>query len=173
LRSAEKVTQSLAANISADIVAWLQYYGSLDQLKSQCRDAGDCHHRPHNYDGTCAPASARQSVRIRSCRLFPICKPSDDLSFHLVHRCNQMHALTRASQNTSAMSSSVTFVSPLSTPIHRKTARRVASPIGCHSDMSFLSDQDLLSTKTCREPNDRECKPKSNRKWRSPPSSWR
>jgi hypothetical protein len=38
----------------------LQYYGSLDQLKSQCRDAGDCHHRPHNYDGTCAPASAAE-----------------------------------------------------------------------------------------------------------------
>jgi len=80
-------------------VLLLQGCGSLDQLKNQCRDAGDCHHRPHNYDGTCAPASARQSLRIRSYCLFTICKPSNDLSFHLVHRCNQMHAFTRAWQN--------------------------------------------------------------------------
>ena len=92
-KSAAKAPQSLAANISADVVLLLQYYGSLDQLKNQCRDAGDCHHRPHNYDGTCAPASARQSLRMCSHCLFTICKPSDDLSFHLVHRCNQMHAL--------------------------------------------------------------------------------
>jgi hypothetical protein len=61
-----------------------QYCGSLDQLKNQCRDAGDCHHRPHNYDGTRAPASARQSLRIGSYCLFSIGKPPDDLSFHLV-----------------------------------------------------------------------------------------
>jgi hypothetical protein len=70
----------------------LQCYGSLDQLKNQCRDAGDCDHRPHNYNGACAPVSARKSLCTRSCRLFTICKPSDDLSFHLVHRCNQMRA---------------------------------------------------------------------------------
>ena len=110
-----------------------QYYGSLDQLKNPCRDAGDCHHRPDNYDGICAPASARRSLRMRSYCLFTICKPSDDLSFHLVHRCNQMHTLTRAWQNASAMSSSVTFASPLSTSIHRKTERGIASPIDCHS----------------------------------------
>jgi hypothetical protein len=50
--------------------------------------------------------SARKSLHMRPCCLFTICKPSDDLSFHLVHRCNQMHALTRTWQNTSAMSSS-------------------------------------------------------------------
>jgi hypothetical protein len=132
LRSAAKAPQSLAANISAEVVLSLQYYGPLDQLKNQCGDAGDCHHRPHNYDGTCAPASTRQSLRIGSYCLFTICKPSDDLSFHLVHRCNQMHALTRAWLNASAMSSSVTCASPLSTPIHRK--------IRCHSDVSFISD---------------------------------
>ena len=142
----QKAPQSLGANISADIVLLLQYYGSLDQFKNQCRDAGDCHHRPHNYDGTCAPAPARQGLSMRSYRLFTICKPADDLSFHLVHRCNQMRALTRAWLNTSAMSSSVTSASPLSTPIHRKTARRVASPIDCHGDVSFLSDQYLLSS---------------------------
>ena len=98
-RSAAKAPQSLAANISADVVLLLQYYGSLDQLKNQCRDAGECHHCPHNYNGACAPASARESLRMRSCCLFTICKPSDDLSFHLVHRCNQMHAFTRAWQN--------------------------------------------------------------------------
>ena len=83
---------------------------------------------------------------MRSCCLFTICKPSDDLSFDLVHRCNQMHALRRAWQNTSAMSSSSTFASLLSTPIHRKAERVVASPIDCHSDVSFFSDQDLLSS---------------------------
>ena len=41
---------------------------------------------------------------MRSYCLLTICKPSDDLSFHLVHRCKQMHALTRAWQNTTAMS---------------------------------------------------------------------
>jgi hypothetical protein len=82
---------------------------------------------------------------MRSYCLFTICKPFDDLSFHLVHRCNQMHAVTRAWQNTSAMSS-VTFASPLSTPIHRKAERGVASPIDCHSDVSFLSDHYLLSS---------------------------
>ena len=45
----------------------------------------------------------------RSCCLFTICKQSDDLSFHLVHRCNQMYALARAWQSTNAMSSLVTF----------------------------------------------------------------
>ena len=109
---------------------------SLDQLKNHCRDAGDC---AHNYNGACAPASARKSLRIRSCCLFTICKQSDDLSFHLVHRCDQMHALTRAGQSTNAMCSSVTFASPLSTPIHRNAERGVVSPIDCHSDVSFLS----------------------------------
>jgi hypothetical protein len=33
-------------------VLLLQHYASLDQLKNQCRDAGDCHHRPDNDDGT-------------------------------------------------------------------------------------------------------------------------
>ena len=137
---------------------FVQCNGSLDQLKNQCRDAGDCHHRPHNYDGTCAPASARQSLRMRSYCLFTICKPSDDLSFHLVHRCNQMHALTRAWQHTSAMSSSVTSASPLSTPIHEKAERGVASPIDCHGDVSSFQIgiycRRLGLRETCREPND-------------------
>jgi hypothetical protein len=127
-------------------VLLLQDYVSLNQLKSQCRDAGDCHHCPRNYDLACAPASARQSLRMRSYRLFAICEASDDLSFHLVRCCNQVHALTRAWQNTRAMSSSATFGSPLSTPIRRKAERGVASPIDCHSDMSFLSEQDLFSS---------------------------
>ena len=151
-RSAAKAAQSPTANISADVVLLLQHYASLDQLKNQCRDAGDCHHRPDNYDGICAPASARRSLRMRSYCLFTICKPSDDLSFHLVHRCNQMHTLTRAWQNTSIMSSSVTVASPLSTSIHRQTERGIASPIDCHSDVSILSGEDLLSsTRTSRD----------------------
>jgi hypothetical protein len=135
-RSAAKATQSLAANISADVVLLLQDYGALDQLKNQCRDTSDSHHRPHNHDGTSALASVRQSFRMRSHCLLTIRKPSDDLSFHLVHRCNRMRPLTRAWQNTSATSSSATFASPLSTPVHRKTEHRAASPIDCHSDVS-------------------------------------
>jgi hypothetical protein len=115
--SAAKGPLNLAANISADVALLLQYDGSLDQLKNQCRDAGDCHHHP---DGTGAPALARQSLRMRSYCLFTIGKPFDDLSFHLVHGCNQIDALTRAWHNTSVMSSSVTFASPLSTPIIEK-----------------------------------------------------
>jgi hypothetical protein len=136
-RSAAKAAWSLAANILADVVLLLQY-GPLDQLKDQCRKAGDCQHRARNYDGTPAPASARQSLRIRSYCLITICKPSNDLRFHLVHRCDQMQSLARTWQNTSAVSLSVTFGSPLSTPIHRKTEGGVASPIDCHSDVSFL-----------------------------------
>jgi hypothetical protein len=106
-RSAAKGTESLAANILADVVLLLQY-GPLDQPKNQCRKAGDCQHRARNYDGTCAPASARQSLRMRSYCLITICEPSNDLRFHLAHRCNQMLALARAWQSTSAASSSVT-----------------------------------------------------------------
>ena len=121
--------------------------------KNQCRDAGDdCHHRSHNYDGTCAPASTRQSLRIRSYCLFTICEPSDDLSFHLVHRCNQMHALTQAWLKTSAMSSSVTFASPLSTPLQRKTS------------ITCLSFQTGIYRLGLPWPNNRECKAKSTRK---------
>ena len=141
---------SLAANILADIVLLLQY-GPLDQPKNQCREAGDCQHRAGNYAGTRAPVSARQSLRIRSYCLIAICKPPNDLRFHLVHRCNQMQPLVRAWQNTSAVSSSVIFGSPLSTPIHRKTEAGVASRIDCHSDVSFIF-RDI-----CRDPDDRDC----------------
>ena len=108
-------------------------------------------------------SSARQSLRMRSYCLLTICKPSDDLSFHLVHRCKQMHALTRAWQNTTAMSSSVTL-SPLSTPIHRKAERGVASPIVTVTCLSFQTRtycRQLGLREICREPNDRECKAKS------------
>jgi hypothetical protein len=36
---------------------------------------------------------------MRSCCLFTICKPSDDLSFHLVHRCNQMRAYASVAEH--------------------------------------------------------------------------
>jgi hypothetical protein len=111
----------------------------------------------------------RQSLRIRSYCLFPICKPSDDLSCHLVHPRNQMHALTRAWLNTSAMSSSETFASPLSTPIHGKTTVRVT----CLSFQTRICRRQLGFRDSCCEPKDRECKAKSTRKWRSPQSSWR
>jgi hypothetical protein len=93
----------------------LQYRNSLYQLENQCRDACDCHHRPHNYHRTCAAALVPQTLRTRSYCLFTICEPSDNLSFHLVHHRDQMHALGQAWQNTNAMSLSVTFASPLST----------------------------------------------------------
>jgi hypothetical protein len=36
---------------------------------------------------------------MRSHCLLTIRKPSDDLSFHLVHRCNRMRPLTRAAEH--------------------------------------------------------------------------
>jgi hypothetical protein len=61
-RSAAKVPPSLDANISPDVVLLLQYYGSLDQLKNQCRDAGRLSSSPGNYE------PARLSLRMRSSR---------------------------------------------------------------------------------------------------------
>jgi hypothetical protein len=143
-RNAAKAPRSLAAS-SADVVLLLQYQNSLYQFENQCRDACDCRHRPHNYHRTCAAASMRQSLRIRSHCLFTIRKPSDHLSFHLVHHRDQMNALAQAWQSTNTTSSSLTLASPLSTPVYGKTERVVASPIDCHSDVSILSGQDLLS----------------------------
>jgi hypothetical protein len=144
-RSAAKAPRSLAAS-SADVVLLLQYQNSLYELENQCRDACNRHHRPQHCRRTCPAASVRQNLRIRSYCLFTICKPSDNFSFHLVHRRHQMRALTQPWQSTNATSSSVAFASPLSTPVHRKTERVVASPIDCHSDVSILSGQDLLSS---------------------------
>src|ERR1700746_1153449 len=115
--------------MSADVALLLQYHAPLDQLKNQCRDGGDCSHRPHNYNGT------RAASLVQQCRL---ALPLHGSASESYGPSQQARALGRAWQNTSAMSSSVTFASPLSTPIHRKAELGVASPIDCHSDVSLL-----------------------------------
>jgi hypothetical protein len=150
-RRAAKAPRSLAAS-SADVVLLPQLHVSLYQLKNQCCDVCDSHHRAHNYHRTCAAASVRLSLRTRAHCLFIIRKPPHNLGFHQVHHRIQMPALARAWQNTNTVSLSVTLASPLSTPVAIRTERVVTSPIDCHSDVSILSGEDLLSsTRTSRD----------------------
>ena len=143
-------------------------YGArlIRPTQNQRRDLGDCSHRPHNYDGTMRRPWCSS---VGSYYLFTVLQANPTI------RCSRRARL--AWQNTSTVSSSVMFVSPLSTPIHRKTERGVASPFDCHSDVSFLSAKiyrhQLEFRDTCRESDNRECKAKSTREWRSPQSSWR
>jgi hypothetical protein len=143
-------------------------YGArlIRPTQNQRRDLGDCSHRLHNYDGTVRRFWYSSVARITSSRF---CER--------IRRSVAAGDARLAWQNTSTVSSSVMSVSPLSTPIHRKTERGVASPFDCHSDVSFLSAKiyrhQLGFRDTCRESDNRECKAKSTREWRSPQSSWR
>jgi hypothetical protein len=143
----------------ADVVLLLQCV-PLDQVQNQCREADDCQRRARNYDGSCASASARQSLSIRDEAIRAICKPSNDLKFHLVHHCNQMQPLARAWQNTSAVSSPVRFGSPLSTPIQTR----------------FLFETGVVNwdfMTPAVSPTIANARRKSTRKWQSLQSSWR
>ena len=70
---------------------------------------------------------------MRSCCHFTTCKLSDDISFHLPHRCNLRAYASVAEHKRLIFVGDV--ASPLSTPIDRKTERGIASPIDRHNDM--------------------------------------